>query len=386
MAPPRPARDRPSLHDLGHLRARPEHVRVERPRPRRAAGELRPFHHRQERRDPPHRAAGHPVPPHDRPQLDGDRDRDGPGAALELASPPTARSSTGRRRSTRRLHLVRWLKARYGDQGPERHRPRDGERQPATSRTARGGETTTPTGSGATSRRSVAAFVGSPTKASNEGGCRRSASASGRASAAARWSRSASEPSRVRGAPRSWSARSTVTSPRGGRSSACCATAPRLPPSLALWTVKTVNPDGNRAEHAPERPRRRPQPELLVRLGALEPRPAATTAAAPVLGAGARAVRRLVRRVRPDVSIWYHQPWGAVLRDPCHGPNRIQRRYAASRGCRSRAAAPGSRARRSIGRTTARAARRSSSSSGREGSRATVARRNARAALRVAAG
>jgi N-acetylmuramoyl-L-alanine amidase len=38
-------------------------------------------------------------------------------------------------------------------------------------------------------------------------------------------------------------------------------------------------------------------------------------------------VRRLVRKLRPRVTIWYHQPWGQVLL-PCHGPARTQRRYA----------------------------------------------------------
>jgi protein MpaA len=39
-----------------------------------------------------------------------------------------------------------------------------------------------------------------------------------------------------------------------------------------------------------------------------------------------RAMRRLIRRLRPDVTIWYHQPWNAVL--ACGGRDRVQRRYA----------------------------------------------------------
>ncbi len=46
-----------------------------------------------------------------------------------------------------------------------------------------------------------------------------------------------------------------------------------------------------------------------------------------------RAVRRLVDLIRPDVSIWYHQPWGAVL--ACHGRPRIARRYAKLAGMRT---------------------------------------------------
>ncbi len=40
-----------------------------------------------------------------------------------------------------------------------------------------------------------------------------------------------------------------------------------------------------------------------------------------------RAVRRLILRLRPRVTIWFHQPWGQVLA-PCHGAAALQRRYA----------------------------------------------------------
>ena len=39
-----------------------------------------------------------------------------------------------------------------------------------------------------------------------------------------------------------------------------------------------------------------------------------------------RAVMRFARRIRPDLSIWYHQPWGAVL--ACHGEPQIAAKYA----------------------------------------------------------
>ena len=41
-----------------------------------------------------------------------------------------------------------------------------------------------------------------------------------------------------------------------------------------------------------------------------------------------RAARRLILRIRPHVTIWFHQPWGQVLA-PCSGPAPLQRRYAA---------------------------------------------------------
>jgi hypothetical protein len=39
-----------------------------------------------------------------------------------------------------------------------------------------------------------------------------------------------------------------------------------------------------------------------------------------------RAVRKLVLRLRPALTIWYHQPWNAVL--ACGGGTDLQRRYA----------------------------------------------------------
>jgi hypothetical protein len=38
------------------------------------------------------------------------------------------------------------------------------------------------------------------------------------------------------------------------------------------------------------------------------------------------AVMGFVRRIQPDLSIWYHQPWDAVL--ACHGRPRIAVHYA----------------------------------------------------------
>jgi murein peptide amidase A len=40
-----------------------------------------------------------------------------------------------------------------------------------------------------------------------------------------------------------------------------------------------------------------------------------------------RAVRDLVRRVRPDLTVWYHQPWGVTL-VPCNHTGDVARRYA----------------------------------------------------------
>jgi hypothetical protein len=37
-------------------------------------------------------------------------------------------------------------------------------------------------------------------------------------------------------------------------------------------------------------------------------------------------VTAFVRRIRPDLPIWYHQPWGAVL--ACHGRPQVAVEYA----------------------------------------------------------
>jgi murein peptide amidase A len=47
-----------------------------------------------------------------------------------------------------------------------------------------------------------------------------------------------------------------------------------------------------------------------------------------------RIVRRLVLQLRPSVTIWYHQPWDAVLR-PCRGRAPLQRAYARLAGMRT---------------------------------------------------
>jgi protein MpaA len=40
-----------------------------------------------------------------------------------------------------------------------------------------------------------------------------------------------------------------------------------------------------------------------------------------------RAMRKFILKIRPDVTIWYHQPWNAVL-TPCNSKPRLQRLYA----------------------------------------------------------
>jgi protein MpaA len=94
-----------------------------------------------------------------------------------------------------------------------------------------------------------------------------------------------------------------------------------------LWVIDSLNPDGARA-----RSRRNARGVDLNRnfphrwRGGV-PRwsgyyPGPRAASEPET----RAAMRLARRIEPDLSIWYHQPWGAVL--ACRGRPRVAARYA----------------------------------------------------------
>jgi N-acetylmuramoyl-L-alanine amidase-like protein/succinylglutamate desuccinylase/aspartoacylase family protein len=77
----------------------------------------------------------------------------------------------------------------------------------------------------------------------------------------------------------------------------------RPPQGVRIWTVRTVNPDGvaaGRRENAREVDLNRNFPHRW--------RPGYHSGARPLSEPESRAIRRLVRRVRPDVTLWYHQP------------------------------------------------------------------------------
>jgi murein peptide amidase A len=104
----------------------------------------------------------------------------------------------------------------------------------------------------------------------------------------------------------------------------------RRGPALAgtqLWVVATVNPDGLRAHtrknaHGVDLNRNFPyrwRGDVPHSSGYYPgPRPASEPET--------RAAMKFVRRLQPDLSIWYHQPWGAVL--ACHGSPRVAVQYA----------------------------------------------------------
>jgi protein MpaA len=96
--------------------------------------------------------------------------------------------------------------------------------------------------------------------------------------------------------------------------------------SVDLWTITTVNPDGLAAHrrtnaHGVDLNRNfghRFDPTLS---GGYESGPH------PFSEPESRVVRDLSRRIRFDLAIWYHQPWGETL-VPCNETGSAARRYA----------------------------------------------------------
>ncbi|HSD25427.1 MAG TPA: DUF2817 domain-containing protein [Solirubrobacterales bacterium] len=101
-----------------------------------------------------------------------------------------------------------------------------------------------------------------------------------------------------------------------------------------LWAIATVNPDGLRGRtrknaHGVDLNRNFPyrwRGNLPHSSGYYPgPRPASEPET--------RSVMAFVRKIQPDLSIWYHQPWGAVL--ACHGSPQIAAEYAKLVGMRT---------------------------------------------------
>ena len=100
--------------------------------------------------------------------------------------------------------------------------------------------------------------------------------------------------------------------------------------AVDLWVVPTINPDGLRAGT-----RQNSRGVDLNRNFAYRWRHAGVrwsqyySGPRPFSEPETRAVRRLTRKLRPRVSIWYHQPWGHVVLPKRHGnTRRVARRYA----------------------------------------------------------
>ncbi len=96
-----------------------------------------------------------------------------------------------------------------------------------------------------------------------------------------------------------------------------------------VWTVYTVNPDGvarddRRNAHGVDLNR-----NFSFRWHGGVPRSSGYyPGPRPFSEPESRLVRRLVSRLRPRISIWYHQPWGQVLAPCAGGDAHLERRYS----------------------------------------------------------
>jgi murein peptide amidase A len=96
---------------------------------------------------------------------------------------------------------------------------------------------------------------------------------------------------------------------------------------VQLWVISSVNPDGMRA-----RTRKNAHGVDLNRnfpfrwRGGLPHSHGYYPGPRPASEPETRAMIDFVQAIQPDLSVWYHQPWGAVL--ACRGRPQIAARYA----------------------------------------------------------
>jgi protein MpaA len=108
----------------------------------------------------------------------------------------------------------------------------------------------------------------------------------------------------------------------------------RVPRGVALWTVRSVNPDGARLGIR--------QNVNGVDLNRNFPRGWRKSLRGsryyggrrPLSQPESRAAARLIRDLRPRVTIWFHQPYGFVVETP-QAERRVWRRYARLAGVRT---------------------------------------------------
>jgi murein peptide amidase A len=96
---------------------------------------------------------------------------------------------------------------------------------------------------------------------------------------------------------------------------------------VQLWVIPSVNPDGARAHarknaHGVDLNRNFPYRWR----GGLPHSDGYYPGPGPASEPATRAVMDFIREIKPQISVWYHQPWGAVL--ACRGRPALAARYA----------------------------------------------------------
>jgi murein peptide amidase A len=109
---------------------------------------------------------------------------------------------------------------------------------------------------------------------------------------------------------------------------------PKTLQGTQLWLIPSVNPDGMRM-----RTRKNARGVDLNRnfpfrwRGGVPPSSGYYPGPRPASEPETKAVMGFARRAQPDLSVWYHQPWGAVL--ACRGRPQIGAEYANLVGMRT---------------------------------------------------